>query len=204
MVLSKKRSEPKDSTTVVIADDQSVIRMGLSEILSENGINVIGEANDGFEAISLCQKFHPDLALLDVKMPMLDGLAAAKYITENKIADTVVIVTAYDDEDFIVKANAAHVSGYIVKPISAKNLIPSLKIAQARSKDIASLRDKIAKVEDTLQSRKIVERAKGIIMTDKGMSEPAAYQYLRDISKKKCIAMTAVAKMIVATMGAQA
>lgn len=184
--------------TVVIADDESLIRMGLSEILSEHGMHVVGEANDGFEAISLCEKHRPDVALLDIKMPMLDGLTAAKHITDNKLADTVVMVTAFDDRDFVQKANAAQVSGYVVKPVSARNLIPSIQVAQARSKDIAALRKKVAEVEDSLENRKIIERAKGLIMTNHHMTEPDAFMYLRNISKNKCIAIIDVAKMILA------
>lgn len=194
----KRDTHHSKPTRVVIADDESLIRMGLSEILSEHGMCVVGEANDGFEAIALCEQHRPDLVLLDVKMPMLDGLTAAKHITENKLAETVVMVTAYDDEAFVRKANAAEVSGYVVKPLSARNLIPSIQVAQARSRDIATLRQKVTEVKNSLENRKIVERAKGLLMTNHRMTEQDAFNYLRNISKKKCIAMTDVAKMILA------
>ncbi len=190
----------KDKSTskikIVIADDEPVTKMDLNELLSTAGYDVVALAADGFDAIEQCGKHHPDLALLDIRMPYLDGLSAAKIIYEENLAGSVILLTAYSDMEFVEQAKESGVDGYLVKPIDEKSLVPSIEMAVSRSKEMNRLRKDIEKANERLESRVIVEKAKGLIMMRERVSEQEAYEYLRKISQLKKLSIRRVAELI--------
>ncbi len=161
----------KDGISVVIADDEPISRMDLKELLTEGGYTVLSEVSDGFDAVEQCKLYHPDLVILDIKMPFLDGISAAKIIYEEDLADTIIMLTAYSEREFIDQAKGCGVSGYLVKPIDEKSLVPSIELAVARSQELKRLRKDMEKVSERLKSRSVIEKAKGIIMQEQGMTE---------------------------------
>lgn len=181
---------------VVVADDEPITRMDLKEYLQGEGYLVVAEAADGIDAVEACKAHRPDLVLMDIKMPLLDGISCAKIITEENYADTVVLITAYSEFNMIEKAKEAGVSSYLVKPIDEKSLIPTIEMAVARSRDIKHLRQDVQKMSMRLEDRKVIERAKGLVMAREKKSEQEAYDYIRMISLNKCISMRRVAELI--------
>lgn len=181
---------------VVVADDEPITRMDLKEYLQGEGYLVVAEAADGIDAVEACKAHRPDLVLMDIKMPLLDGISCAKIITEENYADTVVLITAYSEFNMIEKAKEAGVSSYLVKPIDEKSLIPAIEMAVARSRDIKHLRQDVQKMSMRLEDRKVIERAKGLVMAREKKSEQEAYDYIRMISLNKCISMRRVAELI--------
>ncbi len=181
---------------VIIADDEPITRMDLKEILEAEQYKVVGEAADGFDAVELCKQLHPDLVLMDIKMPLLDGLSAAHIIFYENLADTVILLTAYSERVFIDEAKSVGVSGYLVKPIDEKSLIPSIELSVARSKEIKKLKKDIAKVSERLENRGIIEKAKGKIMEQHNMTEQDAYDYIRNLSLTKNLSMRRVAEFV--------
>ena len=181
---------------VVIADDEPITKMDLNELLSEAGYEVVGEASDGFDAVEICRKKHPDLVLMDIKMPLLDGLAAAKIIRSENLAETVMMMTAYSEREFVEQAKDCGVGGYLVKPIDEKSLIPNIEVAVNRSREIGKLRKDIEKVNGRLESRDVTEKAKGLLMEQQKMTEQEAYDYIRKLSQTKHLSMKRVAEMI--------
>ena len=181
---------------VVIADDEPITKMDLNELLSEAGYEVVGEASDGFDAVEICRKKHPDLVLMDIKMPLLDGLAAAKIIRSENLAETVMMMTAYSEREFVEQAKDCGVGGYLVKPIDEKSLIPNIEVAVNRSREIGKLRKDIEKVNGRLESRAVTEKAKGLLMEEQKMTEQEAYDYIRKLSQTKHLSMKRVAEMI--------
>lgn len=184
------------SLQVVVADDEPITRMDLKEYLQCEGYLVVAEAADGIDAIEACKAHRPDLVLMDIKMPLLDGISCAQIITEENYADTVVLITAYSEFDMIEKAKAAGVSSYLVKPIDEKSLIPTIEMAVARSRYIKQLRQDVHKMSMRLEDRKVIEKAKGLVMAREKKSEQEAYDYIRMISLNKCISMRRVAELI--------
>lgn len=180
---------------VVVADDEPITRMDLKEYLQSEGYVVVAEASDGIDAVEACKAHRPDLVLLDVKMPLLDGISCAQIISEAGYADTVVLITAYSEIDLIEKAKSAGVSSYLVKPIDEKSLIPTIEIASARSRDMKQLRQDVREMSTRLEDRKVIEKAKGIIMIREQLSEQEAYDYIRAISLNKCLSMRCVAEL---------
>ena len=183
---------------VVIADDEPITKMDLNELLQEAGYEVVGESSDGFDAVELCRQKHPNLVLLDIKMPLLDGLSAAKIIHEENLAETIMMMTAYSEREFIEQAKECGVGGYLVKPIDEKSLIPNIEVAVNRSREIGKLRKDIEKVNGRLESRVVVEKAKGQLMEQQNMTEQVAYDYIRKLSQTKHLSMKRVAEMILA------
>ena len=178
---------------IVIADDEPITRMDLKEFLEERGYSVLGEATDGFDAIEMCKKIKPDLVLMDIKMPLLDGLSAARILQQEQIGATLVLLTAYSEREFIDSAKEIGVSGYLVKPIDEKSIIPCIELAVARSREMQKLQKDIAKVEERLESRSIIEKAKGKIMERNGLCEQEAYDFIRKLSLTKNLSMRRVA-----------
>ncbi|WP_297209686.1 ANTAR domain-containing response regulator [uncultured Flavonifractor sp.] len=191
----------KDGISVVIADDEPISRMDLKELLSEGGYTVLSEVSDGFDAVEQCKLYHPDLVILDIKMPFLDGISAAKIIYEEELADTIIMLTAYSEREFVEQAKGYGVSGYLVKPIDEKSLVPSIELAVARSRELKRLRKDMAKVSERLESRSVIEKAKGIIMQEQGMTEQEAYDYIRKLSLDKHLSMRRVAEIILVKNG---
>ena len=181
---------------VVIADDEPITKMDLNELLSEAGYEVVGEASDGFDAVEICRKKHPDLVLMDIKMPLLDGLAAAKIIRSENLAETVMMMTAYSEREFVERAKDCGVGGYLVKPIDEKSLIPNIEVTVNRSREIGKLRKDIEKVNGRLESHAVTEKAKGLLMEQQKMTEQEAYDYIRKLSQTKHLSMKRVAEMI--------
>lgn len=186
-------------TRVVIADDDVITRLDIREALEFQGYEVVGEAADGIDAVELCSQLKPDVILLDVKMPVMDGLTAAKLIAgaQNEIA--VIMLTAYNDRQFVDKAGEFGALGYLVKPIDEKSLTPTIEIALRRLREFNELKTAVAQQEKKLEERKIIEKAKGILIKNNSITEDEAYKYLRTISMNKRKTIVEVAKIIIDT-----
>lgn len=191
----------KPALRVVIADDEPITRMDIKEILEEKGYEVVGEAADGFDAVELCKTKKPELVLMDIKMPLLDGLSAARIMMEEDVDAAIVLLTAYSEREFIDSAKNLGVSGYLVKPIDEKSLIPSIELAVARNQEMRKLRRDIAKVSERLENRSIIEKAKGRIMERDGISEQEAYDFIRKLSLLKGMSMRRVAEILLLQTG---
>lgn len=181
---------------VVLADDEPIIVMNLKEVLEDSGYEIVGTASNGFAAIDLCKEYHPDILIIDIRMPGLDGLQTAKFVHEGGYVDTIVIESAFDDEEFVQKAGKYGVSAFMVKPIDSKTLVSTLKVATARSKELSSLRSEVVEVNKNMETRKKIERAKGLIMDKLRLSEQEAYNYIRGISKENNISIEFVAEIL--------
>ena len=195
LFLTENRASMKKR--IVLADDDTITRLDLKESLEGAGYEVAGEADDGFDAIELCHKLNPDIVLLDIKMPMLDGLSAAKILYEEGAKICVVMLTAYSDENFVKKAGDFGVMGYIVKPVPENSLAPTIEIAWKRYNELLDAQKEIQKKERELKQRKTIERAKGIIMSKQNMDEKSAYAYMRKVSMNKLLSMDKVAEIII-------
>ncbi len=182
--------------SIVIADDEPITRMDLHELLTAAGYKIVAEAGDGFDALEACRKYRPSLALLDIRMPLLDGLSAAKMISEEELVDAIVILTAYRDVEFINDAKANGISGYLVKPIDEKSLIPSIEVMVERGREFKKLRREMQRTSNRLNNRSTIERAKGRIMEEQNMSENQAYTYIREMSLEKGLSMRDIAEII--------
>jgi len=152
------------SLRVLIAEDEPITRMDLREMLEHSGYLVVGEAGDGFDVLELCKTVKPDLVLMDIKMPLLDGLSAGRIVLEENLCDAVILLTAYSERGFIEQAKEIGISGYLVKPVDEKALVPSIELAVARSLEVKRLKNDIEKVSERLENRSIIEKAKGILM----------------------------------------
>lgn len=182
--------------TVVVADDEPIIVMNLKELLQDSGFDVLATAEDGFGAINQCRLHHPDVLLLDIQMPLLDGLGVAKYVHTEHLAGTIIIVSAFSDDNMVTQASETGVSGYLVKPLDASTLISTIKVAMARSKELHGLRNEISKVTRDIESRKKIEQAKGLLMKRQNLDEQDAFDMIRTISKEKSMSMETVADII--------
>jgi response regulator NasT len=185
-------SEPR---RVVVAEDEGLIRLDLVEMLREEGYDVVGEASNGQQAIELAEQHKPDLVILDVKMPGLDGITAAERIAELRIAP-VVILTAFSQRELVERARDAGAMAYLVKPFTKADLLPAIEIAVSRHAELAALEVEVEDLTDRLETRKLVERAKGILQADHGMSEPDAFRWVQKTSMDKRLSMRAVAEGI--------
>lgn len=188
---------------IIIADDEPITRMDLRELLEQEGYDVVAEAADGFDAVERCRINLPDLVIMDVKMPFMDGLMAASIISEERLAETVVLLTAYCDREFIEEAKKSGVSGYLVKPVDEKSFIPALEIAVERSKEINKLKKEYQTITRRLESRTVIEQAKGVIMSKQALTEQEAYDYIRNASKLKHVSMKKIAEIILMRRGAE-
>lgn len=189
-----------DRTTVLVAEDEPITRMDLREMLEEMGYRVVAEAADGWEAVQLAQRLRPTLVLMDIKMPRLDGLVAAQKIIDQGLS-TVVLLSAYSQKDLVEKAKQAGVAGYLVKPVREADLLPAIETALARQQHIAQLEQSVAEARQDLEERKLVERAKGILMTTRGWSEEAAYRWLREVSMERRQSLAEVSRHVIAQEG---
>ncbi len=182
-------------TRLVIADDESIIRMNLKETLVGLGYLVVGEAGDGVSVINLARELKPDLVLMDIKMPRLDGIQAARILTEEKIAP-VLLLTAYSDRELVERAKEAGVVNYVVKPFREAELLPAIEIAMARYQEFLEMDRQIADLKETLDTRKIVERAKGILMDTQGLKEAEAFRKIQQLSMNTRKSMKEIAQAI--------
>jgi response regulator NasT len=181
---------------IVIADDEPITRLNMYEILAQAGYQIVGEAGDGFDALDLCRKHRPALVLLDIKMPLIDGLKVAQQIREEKLAGSILLLTAYSGKEFVDQAKSFGVEGYLVKPVSEESLLPMVEVAIAKGQEMDRMREDIRKVQDELEGRKLIERAKGILMARDRLGEEAAYKKMRQISMDKGRPMKDIAKAI--------
>jgi two-component system, response regulator PdtaR len=185
------------ATRVVIAEDEAIIRLDLKETLEEEGYEVVGETGRGDEAVKLVRELEPDLAILDIKMPGLDGLAAAREITGDRQA-AVLILTAFSQRDLIEQARDAGALAYLVKPFQRSELIPAVEVALGVFKEMKALHEQTASLEEQLETRKIVDRAKGLLMDDHALSESDAFSWIQKRAMQDRRTMRAVAEQVIA------
>ena len=182
---------------VVVAEDEALIRLDLVEMLGEEGYEVVGEAGDGERAVELAEEQRPDLVVLDVKMPRLDGIAAAERIAEQRIAP-VVILTAFSQRDLVERARDAGAMAYLVKPFTKADLVPAIEMAMSRFAELRHLEDEVADLTERLETRKAVDRAKGVLQGSLGLSEPEAFRWIQKTAMDLRLSMRQVAEGVVA------
>lgn len=187
------------SLRVLVAEDESLIRMDVVATLAEAGFQVVGEASDGEEALSLAEKLSPDVVVMDIKMPKLDGISAAEKLSEAKIP--VVLLTAFSQSDLVARATEAGAMAFITKPFKPADLIPAIQIAIARSEEIAALEQEISDLSDRLETRKLMDRAKGLLMSRMKLSEPDAFRWIQKASMDRRLSMAQVAKAVIDQLG---
>ncbi|MDP9070586.1 MAG: response regulator [Actinomycetota bacterium] len=180
---------------VVIAEDEAIIRLDLKEILEEEGYEVVGETGRGDEAVELVKKTQPDLVILDIKMPGLDGLTVAREITGERRA-AVLILTAFSQRNLIEEARDAGVLAYLVKPFQTGELVPAIEVAMGRFKEMKALENENRNLEEQLETRKVVDRAKGMLMDGHGMSESDAFSFIQRTAMRERQTMKATAQRI--------
>ena len=183
--------------TVVIAEDEALIRMDLAEMLTEEGYDVVGQAGDGAKAVELAEQLRPDLVILDVKMPVLDGIAAAERIAGQRIAP-VVILTAFSQRDLVERARDAGAMAYLVKPFTQGDLVPAIEMAVSRFSEVTLLEQEVADLRDRLETRKAVDRAKSILQKQLELSEPEAFRWIQKTAMDLRLSMRQVAEGVVA------
>ena len=183
---------------LVIADDESLIRMNLKEALVGLGYLVVGEAGDGLGAVSLAREFRPDLVMMDVRMPRLDGIQAAKLLVEERIAP-VLLLTAFSDRDQVERAREAGVMSYLVKPIREADLLPAIEIAVARYQAFHKIDQQVGDLAEALETRKLVERAKGFLIDSQGLKEQEAFRKIQQLSMNTRKSMREIAQAILLT-----
>ncbi len=181
--------------SIIIVDDDPIIRMDIREMLEEEGYYVVGVANNGQEAIDLVSRFKPDLVIMDVKMPVLNGIKASNVI-RNMTDASVLLLTAYSQRELVKDASMAGVAAYLVKPVSEEDLIPAVEIALSQKKKIDSLKNDLLNLQQSMEDRKLVEKAKGSVMKAFGLDEEEAYQKIRSISMSKQMPLPQLASVI--------
>ena len=182
---------------VIVAEDEAIIRMDLIEMLREAGYNVIGEAANGREAISLARHLKPDLAILDVKMPEIDGISAAELIVSEKLA-AVLMLTAFSQRELVERARDAGAMAYLVKPFSISDLTPAIEMALGRYAQIQALEAEVGELGERLEARKLVDRAKGVLMANLGITEPEAFKWIQKAAMDQRSSMSAVSEGVLA------
>lgn len=182
---------------IIVAEDEAIIRMDLIEMLREAGYNVIGEAANGREAISLARHLKPDLAILDVKMPEIDGISAAELIVSEKLA-AVLMLTAFSQRELVERARDAGAMAYLVKPFSISDLTPAIEMALGRYAQIQALEAEVGELGERLEARKLVDRAKGVLMANLGISEPEAFKWIQKAAMNQRSSMSAVSEGVLA------
>jgi len=187
---------------VLIAEDEALIRLDLAEMLTEEGFEVVGQAVDGEQAVAMATELNPDLVILDVKMPKKDGIEAAGEIVAEQIAP-VVILTAFSQRDLIERARDAGAMAYLVKPFSKADLRPAIELAVARYAETAALRLEVADISQRLEARKIIDRAKGLLMTHQKMTEPEAFRWIQRTAMDRRTSMQAVAGAVLEGLSAK-
>jgi response regulator NasT len=185
------------STRVVVVEDESLIRLDLVEMLTEAGYEVVGQAGDGESGVQLVRELHPDVVLMDVKMPVLDGVSAAEALASDAVAP-IVLLTAFSQSDLVERALAAGVQGYVVKPFSMADLRPAIEIARARFAEVHELRTGVADLEDRLEARKLIERARSALQLRFGWDEPTAFAWMQRAAMDARMPMADVARRVLA------
>jgi len=192
--MTSTSSPTSSAPRIIVAEDEALIRMDLVEMLTEAGYAVVGQASNGQEAISLAKELKPDLAILDVKMPVLDGISAAEEIIH--IAP-VLMLTAFSQKELIERARDAGVMAYVVKPFSIADLVPAMEIAMSRHKQMVSLENEVADLHERLETRKLIDRAKGILMAALNLTEPQAFSWIQRAAMDRRMSMKEVALAVI-------
>jgi response regulator NasT len=180
----------------VVAEDEALIRLDLVEMLREEGYEVVGQAGDGEEAVRLAEELRPDLVMLDVKMPVLDGISAAERITEQRLA-AVVMLTAFSQRELVERARDAGAMAYVVKPFTTADLVPAIELAVSRFAEITALEAEVSDLEERLETRKRVERAKALLQQQYQLSEPEAFRWLQKSAMDRRLTMREVADVVI-------
>ena len=181
---------------VLVAEDEALIRMDLVELLNEEGYEVVGQAGDGEEALAMARELQPDLVVMDVKMPKMDGITAAEIIAEERIAP-IVMLTAFSQRDLVERARDAGAMAYVVKPFGASDVVPAIEIAMGRFQEITAIEDELATLEERLESRKIIDQAKGILQHDLGLTEAEAFRWIQKTAMDMRKSMRGVAEGVI-------
>ena len=188
---------PTAARRVLVAEDESLIRLDLVEMLAEEGYDVVAEAADGATAVKLAEEHRPDLVVMDVKMPVLDGISAAERIVAQRIAP-VLILTAFSQRDLVERAREAGAMAYLVKPFTKADLVPAIEMALSRHEELSQLENEVADLSERLETRKLVDRAKGALQTRYGLTEPDAFRWIQKAAMDKRTSMRAVAQVVLA------
>jgi AmiR/NasT family two-component response regulator len=187
-------SSTSSTHRILVAEDETLIRMDLVEMLQEAGYEVVGAASDGSEAVSLAESLKPDLSILDVKMPVLDGISAAEKIIS---ISPVLMLTAFSQKDLVERARDAGAMAYVVKPFTINDLVPAIEISISRHKQMKSLEAEVADLHDRLETRKVIDRAKGILMKALNLSEPEAFSWIQRAAMDRRITMKEVSEAVI-------
>ncbi|OII62437.1 response regulator [Streptomyces sp. CC53] len=187
---------PPLTTRVVIAEDEALIRLDLKEMLEEEGYTVVGEAGDGQRAVELARELSPDLVILDVKMPVLDGISAAEKIAGESIAP-VLMLTAFSQRELVERARDAGAMAYLVKPFSKSDVVPAIEMAVSRFAELRALEKEVQDLAQRLETRKLVDRAKSVLQTQYGLTEPAAFRWIQKTSMDRRMSMQQVAQAVI-------
>lgn len=190
-----------ETRTAIVVDDEPITRLDLRQMLGEMGFLVMGDAADGFDAIALCRQYCPDVVLMDIKMPVFDGLAASETIISEQLAGCVVLLTAFRDPELIEQANRVGVTGYLVKPVEERLLLPTLEVALAQARRLRLARQETAEVRARLEEQKVVDHAKALLARQEGLSESDAYRRLQQMAMDKRCTLAAIARVLVAQSG---
>ena len=188
------------ATRVLIAEDEALIRLDLKEMLEEEGYSVVAEVGDGQQAVDRAQELLPDLVILDIQMPVLDGLSAAEQIASSRTAP-VIVLTAFSQRDLVERARDAGAMAYLVKPFNKNDLVPAIEVARARFAEMSALDSEVRTLEDRLEARKTIEKAKGKLMADQGVSEAEAFRHIQRTAMNERTSMKALAERILAEEG---
>jgi response regulator NasT len=186
--------EQMNQRRIVVAEDESLIRMDIVETLRSQGFDVVGEAGDGLKAIELARTLSPDLMVMDIKMPDMDGLSAAEQIAELRIP--VVFLTAFNQQELVARASEVGAMAFLVKPFSPEDLFPAIELALSRHQQLTQLESEVADLNERLETRKLVERAKGVLGVQMGLSEPDAFRWIQKAAMDRRIGMVDVARTI--------
>jgi AmiR/NasT family two-component response regulator len=184
-----------DPTRVLIAEDEALIRLDLKEMLEEEGYAVVAEVGDGQQAVEQATELRPDLVILDIQMPVLDGLAAAEQIASSRIAP-VIVLTAFSQRELVERARDAGAMAYLVKPFSKNDLVPAIEVARARFTEMTALDSEVRSLEERLEARKVIEKAKGRLMAERGMTEADAFRWIQRTAMNERTSMKALAQTI--------
>lgn len=193
-------SESNAARRVVVAEDEALIRMDIVEVLREAGYDVVGEASDGEKAIELTRELKPDLVVMDITMPKMDGLSAAEIIGKERLAP-VVMLTAFAQPEFVARANEAGAIAYVVKPFTPERLLPQLEIALSRYQEQAQLEAEYADALERLETRKLLDRAKGLLQSKMKLSEPESFRWIQKASMDRRLTMGEVAQAVIEQLG---
>lgn len=191
--------EESEGRRVLVAEDETLIRLDIVEILTGAGYRVVGEADNGEEAIKQAREQEPDLVVMDVKMPIMDGITAARTIAEERLAP-VVMLTAFSQRDLVESAREAGAMAYVVKPFTESDLIPAIEVAAARFDEIRALEEEVTSLADKFETRKLVERAKSLLTAKMGLTEPEAFRWIQKTSMDRRLSMREVADTVIDQM----